>query len=256
GYLYVCAQDRIGAFRAEEIDDSRPEPGELYAAGIFGGQILHRLGSFAALDMRTNELVWRQHWPEECRSGSVAAAGGLVFVGRNDGRLTALDSSDGRKLWEFQTGAGMNAPASVFEHRGKQYVVAYSAGNLFAGSAKGDSVWLFGLDGTLDPVPPAGAAMLFTREAEGAADPAAGKTVYDAACTFCHGERGGGGHGGGVALTASRASSLVVQVGSEGRNSMPPFAGTLTPEQIRDVAACVAEEPAGPALASGDDGSQ
>src|SRR5690606_23969261 len=112
GYLYVCAQDRIGAFRAEEIDDSRPEPGELYAAGIFGGQILHRLGIFAALDMRTNELVWRQHWPEECYSGSVATAGGLVFVGRNDGRLTALDSSDGRKLWEFQTGAGMNAPAS------------------------------------------------------------------------------------------------------------------------------------------------
>src|SRR5690606_15334044 len=69
GYLYVCAQDRIGAFRAEEIDDSRPEPGELYAAGIFGGQILHRLGIFAALDMRTNELVWRQHWPEECYSG-------------------------------------------------------------------------------------------------------------------------------------------------------------------------------------------
>jgi hypothetical protein len=37
---------------------------------------------------------------------------------------------------------------------GKQYVVAYSAGNLFAGSAKGDSVWLFALDGTLDPAPP------------------------------------------------------------------------------------------------------
>jgi hypothetical protein len=37
---------------------------------------------------------------------------------------------------------------------GKQYVVAYSAGNLFAGSAKGDSVWLFALDGTLEPVAP------------------------------------------------------------------------------------------------------
>ena len=62
--------------------------------------------------------------------------------------------SDGKKLWEFQTGAGMNAPVSVFEHLGKQYVVAYSAGNLFAGSAKGDSVWLFALDGTLEPAAP------------------------------------------------------------------------------------------------------
>jgi alcohol dehydrogenase (cytochrome c) len=87
-----------------------------------------------------------------CYSGATTTAGGLVFVGRNDGRLTALDSSDGTKLWEFQTGAGMNAPVSVFEHGGKQYVVAYSAGNLFAGSTKGDSVWLFSLDGHLDPV--------------------------------------------------------------------------------------------------------
>ena len=52
------------------------------------------------------------------------------------------------------TGAGMNAPVSVFEHNGKQNVVAYSAGNAFAGSAKGDSVWLFALDGTLEPVAP------------------------------------------------------------------------------------------------------
>ena len=89
--------------------------------------------------------------PSACYSGSTTTAGGLTFVGRNDGRLTALDSRSGKKLWEFQTGAGMNAPVSVFEHAGKQYVVAYSAGNLFAGSPKGDSVWLFGLDGTLPP---------------------------------------------------------------------------------------------------------
>jgi alcohol dehydrogenase (cytochrome c) len=170
----------------------------------------------------------------------VATAGGLVFVGRNDGRLTALDSADGTKLWEFQTGAGMNAPATVFEHRGKQHVLAYSAGNLFAGSAKGDSVWLFSLDGTLEPPPAAGAAMTFTREALGTADPAAGKLVYETACTFCHGAEGEGGHGGGKALVDARSADLVVQIVSEGRNDMPPFAAALTPEQIRDVAAYVA----------------
>jgi alcohol dehydrogenase (cytochrome c) len=79
----------------------------------------------------------------------------LLFVGRNDGRLTALDSGNGNLLWEFQTGAGMNAPVSVFEYDGEQYVVAYSAGNLFAGSARGDSVWLFSTSGTLDEVPAA-----------------------------------------------------------------------------------------------------
>jgi alcohol dehydrogenase (cytochrome c) len=242
GYLYVCAQDRIGVFRAEALEPVRPPAGERYVAGLFGASGLPTLGVFAALDMRTNTLVWQQQWAEACYSGSTTTAGGLTFVGRNDGRLTALDSRSGAKLWEFQTGAGMNAPVSVFEHAGKQYVVAYSAGNLFAGSAKGDSVWLFGLDGTLPPAPAPGAAMLFTREAEGTADPAAGKAVYDTACVFCHGERGEGGHGGGKALTAAVNADVIVQLVSEGRNAMPPLGATLTPEQIRDVAAYVATE--------------
>ena len=108
-------------------------------------------GVFAALDLRTNKLVWQQHWPERCLSGSVTTAGGLVFVGRNDGRLTALDSATGAKRWEFQTGAGVNAPASVFEHGGRQYVAVYSGGHV-QGGARGDSVWLFSLSGTLDEV--------------------------------------------------------------------------------------------------------
>jgi quinohemoprotein ethanol dehydrogenase len=192
--------------------------------------------------MHTNKLVWQQQWSDECYSGSTTTAGGLTFVGRNDGRLTALDSSNGAKLWEFQTGAGMNAPVSVFEHDSKQYVVAYSAGNLFAASPKGDSVWLFALDGTLDQVPAPGAAMLLTLNtaALGAADPTKGRQVYDTACVFCHGEQGEGGHGGGKPLANAREPVFVVQTVSEGRREMPSFAGALTPEQIRDVAAYVA----------------
>ena len=77
-----------------------------------------------------------------------------MFVGRNDGRLTALDSSNGKRLWEFQTGAGVNAPVAVFQYEGEQYVVAYSAGNLFASSPRGDSVWLFSLKGTMAQASP------------------------------------------------------------------------------------------------------
>ena len=154
GLFYVCASDRASLFRAWEIDASAPPEGDEYIGGNFGAHPIPGLGVFAALDLHTNKLAWQQQWSEPCYSGSVVTRGGLVFVGRNDGRLTALDSSNGKKLWEFQTGAGMNAPASVFEHRGKQYVVAYSGGSVFARSAKGDSVWLFALDGTIDPVPP------------------------------------------------------------------------------------------------------
>jgi alcohol dehydrogenase (cytochrome c) len=154
GYLYVCAGDAASSFVAAEVGTERPTAGEYFVGGAFGTNPLPAYGTFTALDMRTNRIVWQQHWADRCYSGATATAGGLVFVGRNDGRLTALDSSNGKKLWEFQTGAGMNAPVSVFAHNGKQYVVAYSAGNMFAATAKGDSVWLFALDGALDPAPP------------------------------------------------------------------------------------------------------
>ena len=154
GYLYVCAGDAASSFVAAELGTERPTAGQYYVGGAFGTNPLPRYGTFTALDLRTNKIVWQQHWADMCYSGATTTAGGLVFVGRNDGRLTALRSEDGKKLWEFQTGAGMNAPVSVFTHDGKQYVVAYAAGNMFAASAKGDNVWLFALDGTLDPVPP------------------------------------------------------------------------------------------------------
>jgi alcohol dehydrogenase (cytochrome c) len=242
GYLYVCAQDHVGAFRTEVIDETRPAPGALYTGGPFQAVSLPRYGVFAALDMRTNKLVWQQHWADECYSGSAATAGGLVFVGRNDGRLLALDSSTGEHLWAFQTGAGMNAPVSVFEHDGTQYVAAYSAGNLFAGSAKGDSLWLFALDGALEPVEPASAVMTFSNVAEGAADLTNGATVYQAACLFCHGEEGAGGHGGGPTLANVATLGAAVQVVTEGRGEMPGFGGALSAEQIRDVSAYLLSE--------------
>ena len=242
GTLFVCAADRIWSYLSQEVTAERPPEGANYIAGGIGGFHLHALGVFAALDMRTNKLVWQQHWAEPCYSGSVATAGGLVFVGRTDGRLTALDSSDGKKLWEFQTGAGMNAPATVFEYDGKPYVLALSAGNQYGGSARGDSLWLFGLEGKLEPVPPGGAVMTFAPAAAGPADLAGGKTVFDTACMFCHGEQGEGGHGGGPSLQAIKSAALVMQTVSEGRRDMPAFGGTFTPAQIRDVAGYVTQK--------------
>jgi alcohol dehydrogenase (cytochrome c) len=136
----------------------------------------------------------------------------------------------------------MNAPATVFEHEGRQYVLAYSAGNQLAGSARGDSLWLFGLDGTLDPVPPAGAFMTFAPGASGPPNVEAGKAVYDTACMFCHGEQGEGGHGGGPTLAAMRNPALVMQIVTEGRKEMPAFGATLTSDQIRDVAGYVSQK--------------
>jgi quinohemoprotein ethanol dehydrogenase len=155
-YFYVCGTDSVNLFKGGEENQAIPEEGHggRYLGGTFGGSPIPATGIFAALDMKTNRLVWQQRWKDLCYSGSVTTAGGLVFVGRNDGRLTALDSSNGKRLWEFQMAAGVNAPAAVFQYEGEEYVVAYAAGNLFANSPRGDSVWLFSLKGTMDQATP------------------------------------------------------------------------------------------------------
>ncbi len=254
GYTYVCAADKPFIFQSLDIPAERPPAGANFPGGEFKGEPLPNLGILAALDMHTNTLVWQQLWAEPCFSGLALTASGLLFVGRNDGRLTALDSATGRKLWQFQTGAGMNAPVSIFEYEGKQYVIAYAAGNTLAPSPHGDNVWLFSLDGTMKEAEPpsktvastAGATTAVT-VAEGKPDIAAGMTVFRSACVACHGDDGHGGHGGGIDLVNARDFSMVVNVISQGRKNMPALGSAFTPVQLRDVAGYVLQQIAKPA---------
>jgi alcohol dehydrogenase (cytochrome c) len=151
--LYVCASDRISTFWVREPLET-PGPNKVYMGGAFGQADVDDGGVFAAIDVRTNKLAWRQLWREICYSGSVVTAGGLVFVGRADGRLTALDKRNGAKLWEFMTDGGVNTTATTFEHKGKQYVVVHAGGGVFANGKQGDGIWMFSLDGKMEPIPP------------------------------------------------------------------------------------------------------
>ena len=241
--LFVCGNERTFFYSvdAEATDD--PAEGTNYMAGSFGTAELPPFGLLTAMDMNTNTVVWQQRWANRCFSGIAATAGDLIFVGRNDGRLTALDSTNGMRLWEFQTGAGMNAPASVFEHEGEQYVVALSAGNLFAGTPRGDSVWLFGLSGTLDEAAPADSTTALAPPATGDETAALdGPAVYLQACQFCHGRDGQGGENG-MALTTSELTDVaaIARVVRDGRNTMPAFGQLLNEEQLEAVSQHVLE---------------
>ncbi len=150
--LYVCATDSF--WGAQGGDPDYPvEPGALYSGSVVARVPSPQRGIFAAMDVTTNRIVWRQQWVDNCYSGSIVTAGGLVFVGRNDGRLTALDSRDGTRLWEFQTDGGVNATASTFMHDGRQYVAVLAGGTALARSKRSDGVWLFGLDGEIRSLP-------------------------------------------------------------------------------------------------------
>jgi len=250
--MFICATDSL--WGAVGGDPNYPvEPGALYSGSVVQRFAAPRRGIFAALDVTTNRLVWRQQWVDTCYSGSVVTAGGLVFVGRNDGRLTALDELNGHRLWEFQTDGGVNAPASVFEHDGKEYVVVLAGGTALAGSKRNDGLWLFSLDGTIASLPrgsadptrmrggplgaPAGAPT--AAHATAAAAPANlrnGQEIFTTACSVCHGEtgQGGGGHGG-PALTHALTRDGIIATVTRGRNQMPAFGSALDAQDLNDL---------------------
>jgi alcohol dehydrogenase (cytochrome c) len=242
--LYVCASDRINAFSVDEnLRD--PVANQVYMGGRFTQAEADDRGIFAALDLTTNKIAWRQQWREICYSGSVVTAGGLVFVGRSDGRLTALDKSNGKLLWEFMTDAGVNTTVTTFEHDGDQRVVVHAGGGVFAGAPRGDGIWMFSLNGTMKSLPAGGAGAGggpggFGRPPQPTAnrpvDAEHGRQVYAEACVACHGEAGDGGHGGGPTLVAGLPAETIIAVSQTGRNTMPAFGRAYSEADLRDVA--------------------
>jgi len=251
--MFICGTDHAGVSATDPKEAFTPPTDKGFwvngkAAGNHG---IQRRGTFSAMDLTTNRLVWQNQWPVSCMNGTLATGGGLVFVGRQDGRYTALDTSSGKQLWEFQTDAGVAASGSSFEYKGRQYVAVLSAGNLIQGGKRGDSLWLFSLDGTIEQLPPEAGAVApraapaaAFRLPEGAADLAQGARLYGQLCLACHGDKGLGGQGNGASLVnASRDIQLLANIAWNGRNNaMPPFRGTLTPEQLRDIAQYITQE--------------
>ena len=93
-----------------------------------------------AIDPATGNMKWEhrfRNYPSEVNldlsGGVMTTASGLVFSGDNDGYLYAFDSSNGKELWKFQTGAPVWGVAPVtFILDGAQWVVVPSGSSLTA----------------------------------------------------------------------------------------------------------------------------
>jgi alcohol dehydrogenase (cytochrome c) len=251
--LYVCAQagasgyTRSGRFLPEGKQGQVADIGSVLTLAGFGNQP----GYFVAIDATTGRVAWRHRWPESCYAGTATTAGGLTFVGRNDGRLQAYDAENGKQLWSFQTGAGANSAPTFFEQGGKQYVVFYAGGNSLAASPHGDNLWLFSLDGTLGPAQTTGPGEGAGHAGEAPAQPtnqpggnaAAGRAVWADNCSTCHGLSGHGGNGGPDLTSIPSAKNLqrVIAQVTNGGGGMPAFKGTLSDAQIKNVSAYVVQ---------------
>jgi len=120
-------------------------------------------GQLTAVDVNTGEFAWRvplgitENLPAEKQKtgrpgngGTIATAGGLVFVGAtDDSRFRAFDAKTGKELWTFTLPGSAEATPMTYEGRdGKQYIaVAATGGGAFGGPLTGDSLIAFTIGG-------------------------------------------------------------------------------------------------------------
>jgi alcohol dehydrogenase (cytochrome c) len=127
---------------------SSPYPdGKLWLGGAFtnvpnGVQT----GNITAVDYNTGKIAWQVKTPHPMIGGILATSGGLVFAGQGNGWFRAYNSTNGKMLWQFQAGAGVNAPPSSYAVAGKQYVVVGAGGNTQIDFPRGDAIIAFTLD--------------------------------------------------------------------------------------------------------------
>ena len=92
-----------------------------------GKHVADRLESnLTAVDPITGEIKKNAHLPYPNVSGTLATAGGLIFLGLADGTVAAFDDTTLAEMWKTNLGSGFNAPPMTFEVNGKQYVAIAS----------------------------------------------------------------------------------------------------------------------------------
>ena len=120
-------------------------------------------GQLTAVNVNTGEFAWRvplgitESLPPEKQKtgrpgngGTIATAGGLVFVGAtDDARFRAFDAKTGNEVWTFKLGGAANATPSTYQGKdGRQYVVITSTGGgFFNAPLTDDSIMAFALPG-------------------------------------------------------------------------------------------------------------
>ena len=152
GYLFVCGIDEPQVFAVHEGNEptGKERLGSIWTR-VPGG---HYSGTLTAIDPHTNRIAWQNKLDNMCIGGTLATAGGLVFIGDGDGTFRAYSTRNGQSRWSFQTGAGVNAPPVTYAVNGKQYIAVASGGSWQLNFPRGDTLWVFALDGTLPPAKP------------------------------------------------------------------------------------------------------
>ncbi len=128
------------------VEASAYPGGKLWLGGAFKnvpGE--EQFGNVTAVNLDTGKVMWKARTPQPMIGGVLATAGDLVFAGEGNGWFKAYDAKTGKVLWQYQCGAGVNAPATSYTVNGKQYIAVAAGGNSQLDFKRGNSVFVFAL---------------------------------------------------------------------------------------------------------------
>jgi alcohol dehydrogenase (cytochrome c) len=163
--LYIPANENLcGTITGEPATYT---PGQRYVGAtstLYIAPGADHIGELQAWNLDTGQKVWNHPFANSQLWGPVLATGGgvLFLGGTNDRYFRAFDASNGKILWEFRTGSGVNGVPVSFELNGKQYIAVQSGWGVdaarmqarinlvrqweFPDVPQGGSVWVFALD--------------------------------------------------------------------------------------------------------------
>ena len=217
---------------------------------------LQSTGRLVAWDPVAQREVWHADLPDPKSGGALTTAGNLVFQGRADGKLVAYSATDGKQLWEFDSGIGIAAPPMTYEVNGTQYVAVLAGwggpmvlNNRPVGRGKvGPGLLLsFSIGGAapftpfvrkIQPVP-----MPTFKLAASRAEIEQGRILFATFCGRCHGGNVvSGGSVPDLRYTEEPTHQMfeeIVRGGARREFGMPSFADDLTSAQVRLIHAYI-----------------
>jgi glucose dehydrogenase len=144
GLVYVPALHMPMRYTVREIPATADKPALRYTA--LEPTEGPRWGTLSAIDTRERgKIRWQAKTPDPLVGGVLATAGNLVFTGEGNGDFSAFDARTGERLWQFNCGAGVNAPPVSYEIDGRQYIAVAAGGNAIFGFKQGEAVIAFAL---------------------------------------------------------------------------------------------------------------
>jgi alcohol dehydrogenase (cytochrome c) len=134
--LYVATVDWCGTFTKTDKPPEFTENAHYYGGSVTPDPREQARGWLQAIDASTGTIRWKKQWPTPLVAGVTATSGGMLFTGDLNSDFLAIDASNGKTLYRFNTGGSIGGGVISYEIGGKQYVATTSGvvSGFFGGS--------------------------------------------------------------------------------------------------------------------------